>query len=64
MRSLQSHPVTVDEIEQCLNRLADEFRQEGRRGDMRPVLLQRAAVIVRRAGLMEGPAEVSAPKEE
>ena len=42
------HPysATIDEIEQCLLRLAETIRAEGRRGDPRPMLLHQAAKIV------------------
>ncbi len=43
MRDLRAHPITSAEIDACLLRLADELRSEGRRGDMRPLLLREAA---------------------
>ncbi len=43
MRDLRAHPITTDEIEACLLRLATELASEGRRGDMRPILLREAA---------------------
>lgn len=46
MRDLRTFPVTPDEIERCLLRLADTIGAEGRRGDMRPTLLREAAKIV------------------
>jgi hypothetical protein len=59
MRDLRTYPVTLDEIEQCLLRLATEFAAEGRRGDMRPTLLRRAAKIVAASGVT-----LTTPKEE
>ena len=47
MRSLQTYPITLDEIERCLLTLADSIFAEGRRGDMRPTLLREAARIVK-----------------
>ena len=46
MRNLKNQPITYDEIDACLQRLADAIRNEGRRGDMRPMLLREAARIV------------------
>lgn len=49
MRNLVKYPVTTNEIEQCLKTLAAEFAKEEIPGDMRAVLLRKAAVIVARA---------------
>jgi hypothetical protein len=49
MRCLRTHPITDQEIIDCLMRLSSEIRGEGRRGDIRPMLLSEAATIVEAA---------------
>jgi hypothetical protein len=46
MRNLKAYPITLDEIEQCLLCLAEELSKDELVGDMRPLLLQKAAEIV------------------
>ncbi len=46
MRDLRNYPITYDEIHACLQSLAGSIRDEGRRGDIRPMLLREAAKIV------------------
>ncbi len=48
MRDLKKYPITLDEIVECLTRLADQLRGEAKEGDMRPLLLSEAAKIVGR----------------
>lgn len=47
MRNLEEHPITYEEIILCLERLSLDLSQEERIGDMRPLLLQKAAEIIR-----------------
>lgn len=42
MRNLNEHPVTHDEIIECLQRYREAALAEGRIGDMRPMLLTAA----------------------
>ena len=49
MRDIRRFPITQAESVQCLLTLASQIRLEGRRGDMRPMLLRRAAKIVQAA---------------
>ncbi len=49
MRCLRTHPITDQEIIDCLLRLSSEISGEGRRGDIRPILLSKAARIVEAA---------------
>ena len=46
MRDLRTYPITLAEIVSCLLRLAAEIASQGRRGDIRPLLLREAAKIV------------------
>lgn len=46
MRNLITYPVTKAEIEQCLLSLADELSREERIGDMRPLFLRCASVLI------------------
>lgn len=48
MRNLTEHPITLHEIEKCLEQLADEIDRYQSIGDMRPLLLKTAANIIRR----------------
>lgn len=50
MRNLKQHPITVTEITDCLNSLADQISdlEPKRIGDMRPILLKRAAKLIER----------------
>ena len=41
-----AYAITYEKIDACLQHLADSIRLEGRRGDMRPMLLREAARIV------------------
>ena len=43
MRNILKYPVTTQEIVECLTKLSDEILDEGRMGDMRPLLLTMAA---------------------
>lgn len=47
MRNLLEHPVTLNEIVECLQRLRDESMAEQRCGDMMPTLLDLAIAAVR-----------------
>lgn len=49
MRNLSEFPVTHKEIEDLLIKLSEEFNTEMRMGDMRPMLLRKAAQIVHAA---------------
>jgi hypothetical protein len=51
VRNLIEHPITGNEIESCLLELSDEILNGPvlRVGDMRPILLQAAALIVCRS---------------
>lgn len=53
MRNLRKYPVTSEEVENCLMKLSEEFSQERRCGDMRPMLLEIAAKIVRRSAFTQ-----------
>ena len=46
MRNLAQYPVTTAEILECLRTLFEEISAEKRPGDMRPLLLRKAAEIV------------------
>ena len=48
MRNLAKHPVTIDEIVDCLESQSKKLSEEKRVGDMRPLLLREAAKIIRR----------------
>lgn len=52
MRNLAEYPITVGEIKECLEKLADDLAYEktGLIGDTRPLLLRTAAKIVFRTG--------------
>lgn len=52
VRNLKRYPITLIEIENCLNKLADDFAAEQRMGDMRPLLLKAASKIVKRTGFV------------
>lgn len=54
MRNIAQYPITSQEIEDCLRRLAKENDPAitQRIGDMTPILLEAAANIVRRAGFV------------
>lgn len=52
MRNLPQYPVTTAEIEECLRDLAAELSAEGGIGDMRPILLTKAAQIISRLGFV------------
>lgn len=47
MRNILAHPVTLDEIVDCLKRLRDREAAEERCGDMTPLLLDMAICAVR-----------------
>jgi hypothetical protein len=66
MRDLHRYPITLEEIERCLLTLSDEINKEEAMGDMRPLLLKTAAMIVSRSafvtyglGVVSGPFQVS-----
>ena len=46
MRDLKRYPVTVPEIEECLLKLSEELAAEELDGDMRPLLLRTAALMI------------------
>lgn len=46
MRNLITYPVTKAEIDECLNTLANELSREERIGDIRPLLLRLASVLI------------------
>lgn len=52
MRNTEKYPITTQEIVSCLLELSDELANQRplRIGDMRPLLLQKAAEIVAQAG--------------
>ena len=53
MRNLRRYPITIHEIVECLEKLAEEINPPGPDmaiGDMRPLLLKEAARIVLRTG--------------
>jgi hypothetical protein len=50
MRDLRKHPITSDEIVKCLTALAEELGARKQSGDIRPLLLQEAARMIRKAG--------------
>lgn len=53
MRDLSQHPITAEEIVECLTTMASELSAENAKGDnvgdVRPLLLLEAAAIVERA---------------
>jgi hypothetical protein len=62
MRNIATHPITKEEIENCLIQLADEILNppEGDMliGDMRPALLYTAARIVKESTWQQGTVNV------
>jgi hypothetical protein len=58
MRDTAAHPITKEEIENCLIQLADEIlnplKGELPIGDMRPTLLYTAARIVKASAWQQG----------
>lgn len=50
MRNLKAHPISIVEIEKCLNDLAGQLAdlEPKRIGDMRPTLLRAAAKMISR----------------
>jgi hypothetical protein len=47
MRDMGKHPITREEVIDCLDTLQKEMAAENRAGDMRPILLKTAADILR-----------------
>lgn len=52
MRNLAKYPITLTEIEDTLLEMAKEEADSERVGNMRPLLLEAAAKIVRRTGFV------------
>jgi hypothetical protein len=48
LRDLKRYPITIAEILQCLVELAEQLRAEDNVGDMRPLLLRKAATMITR----------------
>lgn len=46
MRNTVEYPITKEEIAECLRGLSILFQREGRIGDMRPLLLEKARDLV------------------
>lgn len=46
MRNLEEYPITMDEIVKCLIETAKAYEAEERIGDMKPILLTKAAEII------------------